>query len=75
MRIIIRPHGADKFQAKLDGGSAWGCGETPTLAIGDLVQSHPEAFGLIISVTPDTQEQLDRMGNTALDKRTKEDKK
>jgi len=75
MRIIVRPHGADRFQAKLDGGSAWGSGESPTLAIGDLIQSHPEEFGLIISVTKEAQEQLDRIGNAALDKRAKEDKR
>ena len=74
MRIIVRPHGADKFQARLDDGT-WGCGDTPALAIGDLVQSHPEAFGLVISITPDAQQQLDRMGNTALAKRLKEERK
>ena len=50
-RIIIteRP---DDYHACLDGSPrVWGCGETPSAAIGDLVRSHPERFGVEIDAT------------------------
>jgi len=33
------------YQAYLEGNRAiWGCGQTPSAAIGDLINSHPSVF-------------------------------
>lgn len=68
--IQIDAHG-DNVKATLfkNGKSAgWGQGETALIAIGDLVQSHPEDFELQIVVSPQAQEILDRKVVSAFDK-------
>ena len=45
--IVITQRSAD-YKAQLRGSAAWGCGKEPAAAIGDLVLSHPELFGVKI---------------------------
>ena len=53
VKIIIIKRTAD-YMAHLQGNpGVWGCGLTPSRAIGDLVFFHPEAFGIQIDPTPE----------------------
>lgn len=48
MKIIITYRSHD-VHAHLAGNTGiWGCGSTVPNAIGDLVLSHPEAFGVVV---------------------------
>jgi hypothetical protein len=46
--MVKRVSPYSQFQAKIKGGRWWGCGNTRKEAIGDLLMSHPEKFGIEI---------------------------
>lgn len=48
MKTIVITNRGDDYHAQLDGTKAWGCGDSVSEAIGDLVRSHPERFGIAI---------------------------
>ncbi len=49
MHKIVVTRRSDDYHASISGQSGlWGCGKTESEAIGDLVQSHPEALGITV---------------------------
>lgn len=49
MKIILTRRSSD-FHAQLEGDSGrWGRGLTPEAAIGDLIVSHNEVFGIVVA--------------------------
>ena len=50
MKIIVTRR-TDDYHACLEGHpEIWGCGKTPRAAVGDLIWSHPDIFGVKVEL-------------------------
>lgn len=49
IKIIVTARSND-YHAQIEGKNHWAAGRNPAEAIGDLVQSHPEKFGIEIDI-------------------------
>lgn len=49
IEIIVKARSQD-YHASIKGETHWASGRNPAEAIGDLVQSHPEKFGIEIEI-------------------------
>jgi hypothetical protein len=54
IRVVVKKR-SDDFHASIFGRAEWGCGRTPSEAIGELVSAHPALFGIEVEHEKDSR--------------------